>query len=59
MVVNDFLSENFTNILDYGFTANVEQEFDDIAEGEIVWYKMIDKFYKDFTRKRRIYFLRV
>jgi DNA topoisomerase-1 len=51
MVVNDFLSENFTNIMDYGFTANVEEEFDEIANGKIVWFKMIDKFYKDFSKR--------
>lgn len=51
MVVTDFLTDNFENIIDYSFTANVEQEFDGIAEGKIVWYKMIDKFYKDFHYK--------
>jgi DNA topoisomerase-1 len=51
MVVTDFLIENFDNIIDFNFTANVEKEFDDIAEGEIVWYKMIEKFYKEFNQK--------
>jgi DNA topoisomerase-1 len=48
MVVNDFLSDNFDKIVDFNFTAKVEEEFDEIAEGKIVWHKMIDKFYKDF-----------
>jgi DNA topoisomerase I len=48
MVVNDFLMENFEQIMDFNFTASVEKEFDDIAEGEKEWIKMIDKFYKPF-----------
>ncbi|SHF94383.1 DNA topoisomerase-1 [Mariniphaga anaerophila] len=48
MVVNDFLVENFEQIMDFNFTANVEKEFDDIAEGQKVWNEMIDKFYKPF-----------
>lgn len=48
MVVNDFLMDNFSQIMDYNFTASVEKEFDDIAEGEKVWNEMIDKFYKPF-----------
>ena len=48
MVVNDFLTEHFANILDYNFTASVEREFDDIAGGELVWHEMIDRFYKPF-----------
>ncbi len=48
MLVNDFLNEYFKNILDYSFTANVEEEFDEIAEGKLVWNKMIGKFYKPF-----------
>ncbi len=48
MVVNDFLTEYFPDILDYNFTANVEKEFDQVAEGEENWTKMIDKFYKVF-----------
>lgn len=48
MVVNDYLLDNFSNILDFNFTANVEKEFDDIAEGERIWYEMIDNFYKPF-----------
>lgn len=48
MVVNDFLTDNFTDILDYNFTASVEKEFDDIAEGKENWTSMLDKFYKSF-----------
>ncbi|MGM0619644.1 MAG: type I DNA topoisomerase [Bacteroidota bacterium] len=48
MVVTDFLMENFKQIMDYNFTASVEKDFDDIAEGEKVWNEMIDKFYKPF-----------
>ncbi len=48
MVVNDFLVENFDTVMNYNFTATVEKEFDDIAEGQLKWNKMIDKFYKQF-----------
>jgi DNA topoisomerase-1 len=51
MVVNDFLVMHFKDILDYNFTAFVEEEFDEIARGELVWYKMIDKFYQPFHKK--------
>lgn len=47
-VVSAFLVEHFTNILDYSFTANVEREFDAIAEGKKDWTEMIKSFYKDF-----------
>ena len=47
-VVNDFLMEYFPDVLDYIFTASVEKEFDSVAEGELVWTKAIDKFYKIF-----------
>ncbi len=47
-VVNDFLMEYFPSILDLNFTANVEQEFDVVAEGGMVWTKAIDQFYKMF-----------
>jgi len=47
-VVTGFLVEHFNNILDYNFTADVEQEFDSIAEGKLDWIKMIKLFYKDF-----------
>jgi DNA topoisomerase-1 len=48
IVVNDFLIENFPEILNYNFTADVEQEFDDIAEGKIAWLENILSFYKKF-----------
>ena len=48
MVVNDFLMENFPGIMDYNFTAKVEQDFDQIAEGKESWKKMMQEFYKDF-----------
>ncbi len=48
MVVNDFLIDNFGQIMDYNFTAKVEKEFDDIAEGKKIWNEMIDKFYQPF-----------
>ena len=47
-VVNDFLMEHFPSIMDYNFTANVEQDFDAIAEGKEDWHKMLKLFYKDF-----------
>lgn len=48
IVVNDFLMQHFPGILDYNFTANVEKEFDSIADGELQWTKAIDNFYKVF-----------
>ncbi|HBB92529.1 MAG TPA: type I DNA topoisomerase [Bacteroidales bacterium] len=48
MVVTDFLIEHFGNIVDFNFTANVEESFDEIADGSLVWQEMIDKFYKPF-----------
>ncbi len=48
MVVNDFLVDHFPNVIDYSFTADVEQQFDDIASGKTEWNKMIDSFYGDF-----------
>lgn len=48
MVVTDFLTEYFPDILDYNFTANVEKRFDHVAEGSLDWSEMIDKFYKVF-----------
>ncbi len=51
MIVNDFLVQNFEDILDYNFTATVEKEFDLIAEGQLEWTKMIRKFYNSFHKK--------
>ena len=48
IVVNEYLQNNFETIMDYGFTAQVEKEFDDIAEGDIPWQKMLHKFYSGF-----------
>jgi DNA topoisomerase-1 len=48
MLVTDFLIANFKDIMDYNFTAFVEKEFDDIANGELQWQKMITEFYKPF-----------
>jgi DNA topoisomerase-1 len=47
-IVNDFLVKNFETILDYNFTAKVEQDFDEIAEGNIDWAKMMQDFYNKF-----------
>ena len=48
MVVNDFLVEHFNDVLDFHFTAKVEEDFDRIAEGEVDWTEMLDGFYKEF-----------
>ena len=48
IVVTDFLVENFPQIMDYNFTASVEKEFDEVAEGETSWTGMIDRFYSNF-----------
>ena len=48
MIVNDFLAENFSKIVDYNFTAEVEKQFDEIASGKLQWNKMLDKFYSSF-----------
>ena len=51
IVVNDFLEESFPEIMDYNFTADVEKEFDDIAEGKAEWTKVIRSFYQEFEPK--------
>ena len=48
MVVTDFLKQHFVKVMDYSFTAQIEQEFDEIAGGKIKWSNMIDDFYKPF-----------
>jgi DNA topoisomerase I len=48
MVVNDFLVEHFGNIVDFNFTASVEEQFDEIARGECEWTSMLEGFYKPF-----------
>ena len=52
-VVNSFLMDHFTNIMDYNFTATVEKDFDDIADGKKEWRKVIDKFYVPFHKNIR------
>ncbi|MCD6202545.1 MAG: type I DNA topoisomerase [Bacteroidales bacterium] len=51
ILVNDFLLEHFADILDYNFTATVEKQFDEIAEGKLNWSSMIKRFYADFHPK--------
>ena len=51
IIVTDFLVKNFPKVLDYGFTANVEEDFDRIAEGEIAWNGLIGEFYGGFRQK--------
>ncbi|MFN5692188.1 MAG: type I DNA topoisomerase, partial [Bacteroidota bacterium] len=48
IVVTDFLKQHFNRVMDFGFTAKIEQEFDEIAEGKLIWSKMIDGFYQPF-----------
>src|SRR5450759_1082117 len=50
MIVNDFLMENFSEIIDYHFTAEVEEQFDEIALGNLKWTGMIEKFYSPFHK---------
>ena len=48
LVVTDFLNQHFTKVMDYSFTANIEKEFDEIADGKMQWSKMVDNFYTPF-----------
>lgn len=50
IIVNDFLVENFSVIVDFHFTAEVEEQFDEIAEGKLKWTGMLDKFYSSFHK---------
>lgn len=50
MVVNDFLVQNFDTVVDYKFTAKVEKEFDEIADGKVDWVNMLGNFYDDFHK---------
>ncbi len=50
LVVTDFLKQYFTDIMDYGFTARIEGEFDEVAEGKMKWNKMIKDFYSPFKK---------
>ena len=51
ILVTDFLSNNFENILDYGFTAKVEETFDQVAAGQLIWNELIGDFYTPFHHK--------
>jgi len=51
LVVNDFLTKHFEPIVDFNFTASVEKQFDEIAEGSLVWQEMIDQFYLPFHKQ--------
>ena len=51
LIVNDFLEQNFQNIMNFNFTASVEEEFDEIAEGNKDWPSMIERFYTPFHNK--------
>lgn len=51
MIVTDYLERNFTDIMGYDFTANVEKEFDQIAGGKLVWNEVIGEFYSPFHKK--------
>lgn len=51
IIVNDYLQENFKEIMDYGFTADVEKEFDDIADGKANWQEMMSRFYGGFHQQ--------
>jgi DNA topoisomerase I len=50
LVVTDFLKMYFDDIMDYGFTARIEEEFDEVAQGKIKWNKMIEDFYDPFKK---------
>jgi DNA topoisomerase-1 len=50
MIVNDFLVENFPEIVDYNFTAEIEEQFDEIAGGKLKWTGMLEKFYSPFHK---------
>jgi DNA topoisomerase-1 len=50
LVVTDFLKQYFDDIMDYGFTARIEAEFDEVAEGRMEWHSMLDDFYSPFKK---------
>jgi DNA topoisomerase I len=50
LVVTDFLKQYFDDIMDYGFTARIEEEFDEVAQGKMRWNKMLDDFYNPFKK---------
>jgi len=51
MAVSDFLGENFEKVMDYSFTADIEDKFDNIAEGQVTWTQMLNDFYHPFHEK--------
>jgi len=53
-IVTDRLTENFTDLMDYGFTATMEEQLDDIAEGKLNWKQLLDRFYGDLSQKVNI-----
>ncbi len=53
LVVTDFLKQYFDDIMDYSFTARIEEEFDEVAEGKMKWNKMIDDFYSHLKKMLR------
>src|SRR5262249_30891300 len=50
LVVTDFLKQYFDDIMDYGFTAKIEEEFDEVADGRLEWNKMLGEFYSPFKK---------
>ncbi|MFT3844136.1 MAG: type I DNA topoisomerase [Lacibacter sp.] len=50
LVVTDFLKQYFDDIMDYGFTAKIEEEFDEVADGKLIWSEMLKDFYKPFKK---------
>src|SRR5690606_13679402 len=50
-IVTDRLNESFTNLMDYNFTAQMEERLDEIAEGKLDWKQVLNEFYKDFSKK--------
>jgi DNA topoisomerase-1 len=50
LLVTDFLKQHFDNIMDYGFTARIEEEFDEVAQGKLKWNTLIDDFYNPFKK---------
>jgi DNA topoisomerase-1 len=50
-IVTDRLSESFTDLMDYGFTASMEEQLDQVAEGKLEWKSLLNRFYKDFSAK--------
>ena len=50
-IVADRLSESFTDLMDYGFTASMEEQLDEVADGKLNWKSLLNRFYKDFSKK--------